>query len=669
MFDLRRLIRQYWFFAAVIILTIAKLLLISGQELRPNLSGYDDLHFLSVAEKLKTSCWLGSYDQQTLVDGMFFPLWIAVTSSAGMPLLFSQHVLYVIACAVMVTALRPSLQTSGTRLFLYAFLLFNPISYAVPYTTQVTRESVYCSLTLLVVACAAGLMLRIEWPVKKICQWSIALGLLLSSFWLTREEGVWITPLLVIMLGSAMVFLWRKKPVQWSKMLILGALPIIILVVCVGTVAGINKIRYGIFATVELKNSNFIDAYGALSRVKSSSWKQYYPVPKDVREKIYAVSPAFREIEPFLDGSLGERWMAYGCNQAGLCDDIGGGWFLSAFRESVTAAGHHSSGTAAMAYYRRLASEINAACDSHLLDCLPPRSTMMPVWHSEYNKQFLDTILLAASNITGLSGFTVQPEPRIMPTDKLDYFRAMTRERISSPSTGLSISGWVVDLQGLALRFSIINKNGAKADSAVEREFSPGLYEFFLKRGQDIPSARRAGFNIITSCSSDCSLLIESDKGISKNIPLDGTIENSLDNSLALHLNFVKAVPIYPTISTSVERTKLLLLDKVGKFYQRIMPALAILSLAGYFLVTYFVLQRRLAPERWLIATSLFISIAGRIVLLSIINVSLYPSIHIRYLSPVYPLLLLFEFLAVTDCLVLVRTRFISTSYKDSFLK
>jgi hypothetical protein len=82
-------------------------------------------------------------------------------------------------------------------------------------------------------------------------------------------------------------------------------LPFCIWLVAVGVVAGINKSRYGLFSTNELKSHDFLAAYGALTRVNHANWHPYYPVPKETRWRIYMISPAFVELVPFLEGNIG----------------------------------------------------------------------------------------------------------------------------------------------------------------------------------------------------------------------------------------------------------------------------------------------------------------------------------------------------------------------------
>jgi len=74
------------------------------------------------------------------------------------------------------------------------------------------------------------------------------------------------------------------------------------------SVAALNGARYGVTAVTEIKSPEFLAAYGALLRVKHKGWKPTVPVPEDVRERLYDVSPAFAELKPSLAGEPGKRW-------------------------------------------------------------------------------------------------------------------------------------------------------------------------------------------------------------------------------------------------------------------------------------------------------------------------------------------------------------------------
>jgi hypothetical protein len=102
--------------------------------------------------------------------------------------------------------------------------------------------------------------------------------------------------------------------------------------------------------------------------------------PKEARERAYTVSPAARELWPALDGPPSDGWRRFGCDQISkdTCDEILAPWFVWAFRDAVHGAGHYRSARDAFAYYQRLADEINGACDTGRIPCLPERATLAP---------------------------------------------------------------------------------------------------------------------------------------------------------------------------------------------------------------------------------------------------------------------------------------------------
>jgi len=232
-------------------------------------------------------------------------------------------------------------------------------------------------------------------------------------------------------MGSGVIKLYRSKPADLIARLILYVLPFVILLIATLTVAVINKTYYGIFSTVDVKSSSYQDASGALTRVKHSNWKPMIPVPKETRERIYKAAPSFRELSPYLEGALGSGWIQNGCKAVSICDDIAGCWFMWAVRDAVALAGYYRSGDLTDNYYKRLASEINAACDEKKLDCGPARSSAFPPWHAEYNLPFMRSMTEAAVYMT--------------------TFRDANAFRTESP-----------DLSGMAnLKISLLNKIGS----------------------------------------------------------------------------------------------------------------------------------------------------------------------------------------------------------------
>jgi len=461
---------SYSFWLVIVFLSLVKIWLVDAQNLTAlGAAAYDDRLFLNIANALLNREWLGAYNNLTIVKAPFYPIWIASVFKLGVPLLLAQHLLYIAACIIFVISVKPLLRRPLIILLIFLVLLFNPMSYMNGVMTQVIREGIYPALTIFVVSCAIGLLVRYNSYLSIIAFWSISLGLALSAFWLTREEGIWIIPSILMVIGFMGFKIWKTRPVDFRKMFLL-ALPFVIWLITIGGVAEINKIKYSIFATSELKYKDFLAAYGALLRVKHDTWKPTVPVPKDIRIRIYRVSPSFLELKPFLEGDIGEKWGSLFKGIRERCErdpefynkvksylsrdtskvwsraivddeDIQGGWFVWAFRDAVAAAGYHTSGATAANYYHRLAVEVNTACSDGRLICEAERASLIPPWHNEYNYPLLQTVFRSAIYLARFEDFDPNPGLSQGQDNLLKLFRDLTGERLSPSQfevTGLS---------------------------------------------------------------------------------------------------------------------------------------------------------------------------------------------------------------------------------------
>jgi hypothetical protein len=370
---------------SVLAVVAAKLALVYGRPFCPRLLPHDDLLFLQLGRFVLDTGWLGPYQQLTLVKGPFLPVFLAATARLGLPFLLAQDLLYLLGAAAMVLALAPVVASRTARVLLFALCVFNPATLSSDPTvfgvggTVLTREVLYASFTLLVLAATIALWTYREkgWPWH--LAWGLVLGGALGALWLTREEGVWIVPSLLLALG--LTVWWRVRgPASWPARgteAVFLAIPLVLWGAAMLLVATLNWWHYGVFTTNELHMRPVRAAYGALTRVRHPEWTPNLPVPRAVRARIYAVSPAFRELEPTLEDERA-GWFSYGCpSYPHTCGDLAGGWFFWAFREAVARHGHHATAEDAAAFYLRVAGEIDAACASGRLECAGPRETLI----------------------------------------------------------------------------------------------------------------------------------------------------------------------------------------------------------------------------------------------------------------------------------------------------
>jgi hypothetical protein len=428
-----------WFGVACA-LTILKLWLTNGQTLFAiGFSTHDDQHFLNLAASILHGEWLGPYNNLTLAKGPFYPIWIAFVFALGIPLLLSQQLAYAGACALTVRALAPIVKNGWGRLGLYTLLLWNPMSFEMQGSGRVLRQSIYVSLTLILFAAMIALYVRRGGSWRGLAPWAAILGLTWAAFWLTREESIWIAPSLILLGAAVIIGAWRHSP---AALLNVGRVAVIATLCALApilTVCALNAHYYDWFGTVEFRAGAFKDAFGALLRVRPEEEIPFIPVPRATRERIYAVSPAFAELKPYLEGNAGRNWAANGAfltRRRPEEREIAIGWFMWALRETVEDAGHGRTARDALAFYEQIAREVNQACDDGRLPAGPHRSGFMPPWRDGQAPALARTLVEFVDFFVSFRSFSARSPGSFGTSAQLDYFRDLTGSRLSHPVEG-----------------------------------------------------------------------------------------------------------------------------------------------------------------------------------------------------------------------------------------
>ncbi len=426
---------RVWFWAGLV-LTAFKLWLTRGQAVYAiGHAALDDRLFLQLAESIVRGDWLGAYNQATLAKGPFYSLWIALLYWVGIPLGLGVQLAYAGACAAFTRACRPALRSGVALLAIYALLLWNPMSFEAPTMGRIIRQQIYTPLSIAVLAGLVGLYCRRTESMRRQLPWAILLGLSFACFWLTREEGVWLVPSVVLLASAAAVWAFRGSRDQGREMLrslglaaAFAALPLVL-------VSWQNYRHYGWFGTVEFQSTEFQDAYGALMRVKIGPEIPYVPVTRQAREAMYAISPAFAKLQPYLEGEYGLGWAGastYVTKIPAEEKQIGGGWLIWALRDSVAAAGYCHSAREALDFYGRMAGEINAACDAGRLPAYARRSGLMPRLQAGQAAAVGRTVFQFADFVVSFRSFSVYPPLSIGDRDQLLLFHDLTRDNLAS---------------------------------------------------------------------------------------------------------------------------------------------------------------------------------------------------------------------------------------------
>ena len=419
---------------ACLLSVMIKLWLIRAHLIMVTLTPHDDLLFIRHADSLLKGQWLGEYNQMTLIKEPFYPIFIALSNWLSLPLLFSEHLLYALSCAVFVWAIGPMVRQRIILLGAFLFLLLNPGSFNYPAVGRVFQLAIYAPLAILVMGMLLGMAIRAAAPLRTALGWSCGLGIALAIFWISRGESIFLMPSVFVVFLFVLITQGGKNPRQWGRPLLLCTLPLLFMFATVQTVQQINKIQYGVPAVIEITSPEFESAYGGLLRIKSDEERQFFPVVREARVQAYGASPTFREVEKFLDGPIGMGWLRLAGD-----NDIPAAFFIWAFRDSVAAAGYHTSGTKALEFYRKMGAEIDAACDSGQLQCRPRwTSSLVPPWRQEFNALVVPTVYAVIKKTLTFEGFNAHTDHfrNAISREMMTLFSNVTGENLLSSKAG-----------------------------------------------------------------------------------------------------------------------------------------------------------------------------------------------------------------------------------------
>lgn len=360
-------------------------------------AGHDDRLMINMADSLINGEWLGEYSEKTLVKGLFFPFFLAVNHLFGIPYSLSIPGIYSIGCMIFVFGIKKLFPTELPLFIIFLALLFNPISFADETFLRVYRNSLTATQALIISGSMFAVYLnRFEKTWIQLL-WAICGGLGLASLWHTREDGIWIIPLVlgVIVITGIVIIARKERPLKERvKKSIITVVPVVILILSTIIISSINYAYYGIYTTNELNNSNFTKAIKIIYSVQPSEEVTRASVPRSTMTKIYEVSPTLNHIKIELEASL-DRWSWY--EKDAKVRQVEDGFFFWALREAVANAGYYENAVKADDFYKNVAQELEAGFANGELERRPTMpSALMSPWRDEFSQElpiaFLKTV-------------------------------------------------------------------------------------------------------------------------------------------------------------------------------------------------------------------------------------------------------------------------------------
>ena len=180
---------------------------------------HDDGLFIRLGRSLADGHWLGDFNQFTLMKGPGYPAFLAVANWLGISVSMAHALFHCFAITFFVVVCHRFIKSyliSGVLLFL---LLWHPISLS-GYMLRVSRDEIYYGQTLLVLGTILWVLFGLVDATRRLI-WAAVAGAVLGWFWLTREEGLWIMPGLVLLVLVAGLHAFRLHRIREFALLLL----------------------------------------------------------------------------------------------------------------------------------------------------------------------------------------------------------------------------------------------------------------------------------------------------------------------------------------------------------------------------------------------------------------------------------------------------------------
>lgn len=607
-------------------------------------AGHDDGLFMRQGLSLISGDWLGPYDQRTLAKGPGYGLFLAFSHLTGLPISIMHALFHTLCVAGAAWAIWIVTRSRWIVFTVFAMLCLYPIALH-PLVMRIIRDQIYWGQTLLVFASFAVAFLGRGRPAFS---WATAAagGLIFGWAWLTREEGLWLLPAVVILALGGIFIRWRER----------SALRVIMVSILIAS-AGFGAVQmvfrtanyhaYGTFAGLDMKAHNFQRVVKVLQSIDSDDHIPYVPVSQAALRKAMAASEVFQDIgnallkpQPLFNG-----WNAHGCAiYPHTCDEIAGGWFVWALRDSVANAGYYENPVRTEAFYEKIADQLEAACQSAVLQCGSGGMAFIPPMKKS---QFFQ-MPQAAWQLIGQFSYMINSDvPRHSSSNfGKERHRSDLLDLLHNPllsennTTELFAQGWYFDMETPDFpKFRVSNGKSVKALD-VQRLASPDLVTYFSNE-----AASNNRFLFSFSCPPGCQLEIVSNRGEKRFQAHDrlGTFQEHISGA-TLYFDQFEGPQVSSSSAAGIASR---LYRNLNRIYTIVVPAIVAVGLLAMGTLLFFACYLRTLSVLFVFCLALWSAIAARLLILTLIHVGSFPAAALLYTLPANYLLLWVSLLSI----------------------
>jgi hypothetical protein len=618
---------------------------------------HDDAWYMAQGQSLAMGKWLGPFTQYTLMKGPGYAAFLALSHWLGVSVSLAHALFHCAAITLFVVVAHRFVRSLVLSGLLLAMLLWHPISMTA-FTLRVFRDEIYHGQIFLLLA---ALLYVLFYPIANRQRniFAALVGLVFGWFWLTREEGLWIIPAIVLLLAVAGSRAFREQRIRAFAGILL-----VVFGVFAAVQIGFRSINwrvYGSFIGVDVNEPNFQRALGAIHSVRSGEVRPFVSITRAARERVYAVSPAFSSLSGYFDGTPDVGWAKkVTCNVSpSICGEIGSGWFMWALRDAAAAGGHYQSPAKAAAFFRQIADEISAACARGDLQCSHQLIPAMPPisWRQIVDR--LPSRLLRAYTLLTPPTWPLQfqlgtgDRQRIEASLRfLNYPRHTASSDVPPQQATYALVGWYYKSGGEWLSMKVLGADGSPTEFRVDRNPSADLQRAFKD-----PLASNQRFRIATRCDDRCVVQFHAPDGEKTDKQLAELRQTPLAFNLGrgrVHLDYTEVHTDLKSIRFRSEDVSNGIRVAIVTHYNLIFFPLLVLGLAAFLAATLLRWKKVMANTCYILALVAWTLVIMRTALLVLIDVTSFPALSAaHYLAPAYFFLVCASVFSCVTCLQL----------------
>lgn len=615
----------------------------------------DDGLMVYLAEKLRNGQWLGSYQRLTLVKGIGYPLFLAISNVLPLNYLSISSLFYTISVLCMVYAVKPIFKTYKSLAVLYTILLFSPVAASLLTFQRVYRNSISAAQVILIIGSFAGMYFRREWPVKRQLPWLFGAIVGLVSFYYTREDAIWIMPFVLVVtliyIGTVCYRFWtfNKKDLLIRVAMIL--LPLLCVTVTGQTIGFLNQHYYGTSVVNELNDGSFAEMMKTIYSVEDEEQLKQVSVSRAKLETLYKNSATLSSIREEMDVQFAV-WC--GDEEYSKVWEIEDGWFFWILRDAMSAAGHYESADAMSSFCNAVTKELQTAITEGRVEERPTMpSAMMSPWREEYFSGTFGAMWELHQYATRYDGLYTEAAYSADDNEGgIGKFENMTGNKAFCYENGKAeISGWCASSNAAAL---IVKDTEGTVVKNVEWQESPDIPAYLETLGRTTDNSELCRFKFqVENYEYEDQLQLygygaEGEELFCYTLTSGATgFENE---NVILKLDYCYILPNHNEHIVKVA-WKIELLNEIHDIYAATGPSLWIVGVMTFLYVTLRMLVGIKKGQKhidiWLVMAALLCSYLVLLGGIGYTHVSAFDAINSTYLSAAYPLIAAFWCLGV----------------------